>query len=258
MADISLLKAGWSMLRSIVTTPAPRPVGGAAFDHAALGPILSALADEGIRILPETAGDLDDYLAALGEVDPNRLSTTQALAFWINLYNAAALRLVGAAQRAGEDSVLRIPGGFDRSSVTVRGRPYSLDSIEHAKVRRFKDPRIHAALVCGSASCPILRREPYQGDILNTQLDDQLRRFLRAGAAARNDAGELSLSLVFAWYGGDFVRPHRMPVLVPASRGAIRDALTPWLTADLSDWVRAARPTVVFMGYDWSLRCVVG
>jgi hypothetical protein len=57
-------------------------------------------------------------------------------------------------------SVLRMPGAFSAPFVTVAGERLSLDAIEHAKIRRFADPRIHAALVCGSVSCPTLRPPP--------------------------------------------------------------------------------------------------
>ncbi|MGH9893365.1 MAG: DUF547 domain-containing protein [bacterium] len=198
------------------------------------------------------------YVASLARVDPDQLGEPEALAYWINLYNAGALRLAANAQRAGERTVLRVPGAFEQPFVDVAGRPLSLQSIEHGKVRRFKDPRIHAALVCGSVSCPTLRAEPYTGLGVNAQLEDQIRHFLAAGAAIRSDDDQLLLSRVFAWYGADFVRPRRMPALLPASRSAIRDALTPWLPNELADWAGTAQPKVLFMEYDWSLRCSVG
>lgn len=39
-------------------------------------------------------GELDSYLAMMGRVDPAGLSPNDRLAFYINLYNAATLRLI--------------------------------------------------------------------------------------------------------------------------------------------------------------------
>ena len=89
----------------------------------------------------------------------------ERLAFWLNLYNAGALALAADTLSAGENTVLRIPGAFDAPWAMVGGESLSLNDIEHGKIRRFGDPRIHAALVCGSASCPTLRYEPF-GDNL--------------------------------------------------------------------------------------------
>ena len=57
------------------------------------------------------------------------------------------------------------PGAFDAPWAMVGGESLSLNDIEHGKIRRFRDPRIHAALVCGSVSCPTLRYEPFGEDL---------------------------------------------------------------------------------------------
>lgn len=246
------------MVRVILTTKPPRSLGDGSVDHTSLAPMLQAVAADGLKGLPDLEGDLERYLTAMADIEPDGLSRSEAVAFWINLYNVGVLRVAAAAQKTGRVSVLRVPGAFDRPTINVDGQYLSLDSIEHGKVRRFQDPRIHAALVCGSVSCPSLRPEPYNGITLDRQLDDQMQKFLSGGAAARTEDGRLLLSRVFAWYGADFVRPHRMPALVPAKRSAVRDALTPWLPPELADWVRHADPDVTFMRYDWSLRCAVG
>jgi hypothetical protein len=198
------------------------------------------------------------YLSAIRHVEPDRLERDEALAFWINVYNAGALLLAAEAASAGARSVLRVPGGFRRPSVTVAGEVLSLDAIEHAKLRRFGDPRIHAALVCGSVSCPTLRAEPYSGRDISAQLDTQMRRMLADGAVVVDEAGgRVSLSRIFLWYGADFVRPQRMPSLLPVGRRKVLTALSPWLAADMTGWIAATRPRVEFQSYEWSLSCSV-
>lgn len=191
------------------------------------------------------------------EVDPDTLSVDGALAFWLNLYNAGALSLAADALEAGEATVLRVPGAFDSPWAMVNGESLSLNDIEHGKIRRFRDPRVHAALVCGSVSCPTLRYEPFDGTI-SAQLDDQMQSFLAAGGAlVDRDAGVLQLSRVFLWYGGDFVRPGRMPTWLPARRRDISRAIAGWLPADDAEWVVASTPDVAYATYDWGLACSI-
>lgn len=249
----------WSILRSLVTVRSPRPAGAGSVDHQLLQSPLHRLASEGSEVISDISAELGDYVDLLAEVDPDQLTRNEALAYWINLYNAGGLTVAGEAQRKGESSVLRVPGGFRRKFVEVAGESLSLDDIEHGKLRRFGDPRIHGALVCGSVSCPTLNSGPYDGSGLSDQLDDQLRYFLDAGGCvAERDRGVVTLSRVFLWFGTDFVRPHRMPTLWPTmSRSAVVTALTPWLDAEVAEWIESTRPKVEFQSYDWSLRCAV-
>ncbi len=236
----------------------PAPTGRGTVDHRGLAPVLDAVAGGGVAALAGLTEELAAYRALLHAVDPDSLTRSNALAFWINLYNAEALGTAAEALAAGQQSVLRLPGAFDRPRSIIAGERLSLDAIEHGKVRRFCDPRIHGALVCGSLSCPTLRFEPYSGDRLDAQLDDQLRSFLRSGGAvADRAAGELSLTRVLLWYGADFVRPHRMPALLPVRRRKLAGAISPWLDEDDATWIRRERPRVSFQDYDWALGCAV-
>jgi hypothetical protein len=245
------------MLRNQLTIERPRPAGFGRVDHAALFRPLEVLAEGSTAALGDVRTDLDRYIDDLSTVDPNSLARTEALAFWLNLFNAGALRLAADALESGEDSVLRVPGGFNGRFVTVGGEDLSLDAVEHAKIRRFGDPRIHAAIVCGSVSCPTLRGEPYVGDRIDEQLDDQMRYFLASGGATAEE-NVLLLSRVFLWYGTDFVRPNRMPTWIPATRRRVVGALRPWMSDDVVEWFDHTSPRIEFQSYDWGLRCSVG
>lgn len=249
---------GWSVLTSLARVHPPGPFGAGAVSHELLRRPLGRLASEGSAALGQLEQELTIYVRWLSSQRPNDLTRNDALAYWINLYNAGALIVAGRAQRRGEHSVLGIPGGFRTEFVSVAGESLSLGDIEHGKLRRFRDPRIHAALVCGSVSCPTLRGEPYEGRELEEQLDSQIRYFLAAGGSSADRAeGVVRLSRVFLWFGGDFVRPHRMPTFLPASRSAVLLALRPWLALELVEWIAAKRPLVKFQSYDWGLRCAV-
>lgn len=250
------LAVAWSVARS-QRTKRPRPVGDGFVHSNEYAEVLSLLRTDGVAALPSQRGVLSQFRYRMEEVDPDALSKDGALAFWLNLYNAGALVLAADTISAGEPTVLRLPGAFDTPWAMVAGEALSLNDIEHGKVRRFKDPRIHAALVCGSASCPSLRHEPF-GDPLGTQLDDQMRSFLsHGGAVADRETGTLQLSRLFLWYGGDFVRPGRMPAWIPARRHDLARAIAQWLPADDADWVVASSPTIEYATYNWQLACSV-
>lgn len=250
-------RVGWSILRARRTSR-PRPSGSGHVDHGRLGDVLEAMAEHGIRSLPDHRSALIAYRDQLESTDPDTLSRPGALAYWINLYNAGALALAAEAQEDGRDTVLRIPGGFARPWARIGGENLSLDDVEHGKIRRFGDPRIHGALVCGSASCPTLRYAPYDGGQLDDQLGGQMRAFLTSGGA-RTDQGRavLRLSRVFLWYGRDFTRPGRMPTWLPAGKQRLAAAVSQWLPSDDAAWVAATRPKVEFAPYDWSLACSI-
>ena len=252
------LAVAWSIMRA-QRSRRPQPGGTGTADHAALAPVLDAVASDGVAALPDMRTDLDRYRKQLEAVDPDSLSREHSLAYWLNLYNAGALDVAAEAAVSGAPTVLRVRGGFGRPWATVAGEDLSLAAIEHGKIRRFGDPRIHGALVCGSASCPTLRAVPYTGDAVDTQLDEQLRSFLRRGGAlVDRSAGVIRLSRIFLWYGADFVRPHRMPTWRPAGKRRVLRAVTPWLPADIASDVAADTLAPALQPYDWSLACSVG
>lgn len=246
-----------SMLRAR-RVRAPKPLGSGDIEHGGLQPVLDDLASRGIGSLVGNGPTLEAQIARAGVVRPDLLSPPGALAFWINLYNTAALVAAREAWVASEGSMLRLPGVFSRPVVDIDGETLSLDDIEHGKIRRFGDPRIHAALVCGSVSCPTLRHEPFTGPDLDRQLDDQMRVFLRAGGVIVDRAARsIRLNRIFRWYSRDFTRPDTMPNLLPAMPGLVRDTVAWWLPDDDRTWVWTERPTVEFMPYDWGLACAV-
>ena len=120
----------------------------------------------------------------LASFDPSSLSEQERLAFWINAYNAFALREV--LERYPVESIrpadfLGIPerSFFTDEKHVVNGTAYSLDQIENDVLRaEFDEPRIHFAIVCASTSCPELRAEAYTAEKLETQLGEQARSFV--------------------------------------------------------------------------------
>jgi hypothetical protein len=230
----------------------------AAFDLDGYARILDAHTKE----VSDTAGVRVDYaalrgspdwqkvVASLAASDPNRLETRpERLSFWINAYNVFAIDLV--ARNLPIESIRDI-GSFLRpvwkhEAGRIQGRAYTLDEIEHQILRPLGEPRIHAAIVCASVSCPSLARTPYRASELDAQLDAALAAWLanpRKGSRLDPSAGVLRLSSIFDWFAEDF-----------EAAGGVLAYLEPHLPAATRRWLETHRAEVEldYFDYDWSL-----
>jgi len=109
---------------------------------------------------------LDAYLAHLSSANPNAQALGAAkLAFWINAYNAVTIK--GILREYPTSSIRNHTAKlfgyniWDDLLLTVGGKPYSLNHMEHEVLRKMGEPRIHFAIVCASISCPRLLNEAY-------------------------------------------------------------------------------------------------
>src|SRR6185436_15229890 len=136
------------------------------------------------------------------------------------------------------------------------GQPAYLDFIEHETLRKdgvYDDPRVHVAVVCASIGCPMLRNEAFVPERLEAQLEDAMRRFLSDRKRNRYNAanGKLEVSRIFDWYGKDFEKGHK-------GYGSVKETFARYaeLLADKPEdraAVRALKPEVAFLDYDWGL-----
>jgi hypothetical protein len=223
--------------------------------------LYAALLDRHTREVPDTAGVRVDYTGLRASADWRRLIAGFAtsvpptaadrsgqLAFWINAYNALAIDLV--VRRAPETSIRDIGNllrpVWKRQAGVVAGAPVTLDWIEHQLLRKLGEPRIHAAIVCASVSCPSLLREPWAEARLGAQLDAAMRAFLanpRKGLRIDPASHTLFMSRIFDWFAGDF----------EAGGGVLR-SISPYLQARDRAWLAAnPDPRIRYLDYDWRL-----
>jgi len=199
---------------------------------------------------------LDAYLAELADTDDDTLESDDAKqAFWINAYNAVTIRIL--IDEGLPDTVphaaLFGKNIFKQEDYRVAGKVRSLDEIEHEILRkRFDDPRIHAALVCGASSCPRLRPEPYRAGKLDRQLDEEVHRWLTQGrdkAGHRKneldlDAGVFRVSRIFKWFQEDFNGGGEEGVLAFLSRH---------VDEPTRRYLQQHDVEIEYLDYDWSL-----
>ncbi|HKB16913.1 MAG TPA: DUF547 domain-containing protein, partial [Planctomycetota bacterium] len=200
-------------------------------------------------------GSLRGYLEGLASIPADKfdaLPRAERLAYWINAYNAFTVRLI--LDHYPVKSIKDI-GGLFRSPFkkefialpNLRRELLSLDDIEHGILRpQFADPRVHFAIVCASKGCPPLRSEAYRAEVLETQLDDQARRFLADPGKNRVDveAKTLHLSPIFKWFREDFEKSAgSVPKFVARFLG-------PKTAAAIGDGVGWE---IEYTDYDWTL-----
>jgi hypothetical protein len=119
----------------------------------------------------------------------------------------------------------------------------SLDYIEHEVLRpRFKDPRIHFAINCAAKSCPPLLNRPFEGEILESQLDSLTQEFINNPKSTFIKNNTLYISKIFDWFKEDF---NDNPLVF------IRSYAHDRLKSELDK--SGAQIKISFLNYDWTL-----
>jgi hypothetical protein len=190
---------------------------------------------------------LEAIRAQLGRVDVSALSARQQLAYWINVYNVNVVATVvehypvRSIREISTDPIIRL-NVFKKERVPFGDAKMSLDDVENARIRAaFHDPRIHFAINCAAKSCPPIRMEPYSGDRIDVQLDDQARRFLRRTVRfeRKGDTMVVHVSKILDWFNDDFADKlaflRRYVSVPPASKAEFKYDDYDW---SLNDWRR--------------------
>lgn len=195
---------------------------------------------------------LIDWLTEISQINLQQSDDPEEqLALWINLYNALVIAevLKKYPLKSILPKFLGIPNWisffafFSSPVFDAHQRFYSLNNIEHDILRpQFQDPRLHFALVCASMGCPLLRNEAYMGDRIQTQLDEDARRFInnRNKLFYDNESKILYCSQIFKWYRSDFLK--------------VADSIPDYIKTYLSSPLELDKNTPIrYLKYDWYL-----
>ncbi len=156
----------------------------------------------------------DRIINDLKNVEPYLIQDgNERLAFWINVYNLYTIKLI--SDNYPVTSILDLEQTAGKNPWEINfiemagGRKFSLDEIEKKiLIPKYKEPRIHYALVCAAQSCPEIIPEAYLPERLDEQLDSQAKIFLNDTEKNYIDrkSGELNLSMIYKWYRNDFIK----------------------------------------------------
>ncbi len=170
--------------------------------------------------------------------------------FWINIYNAW-YQILAVREKQTRPEI------FTAKLISIAGKKFSLDDIEHGILRKYRwkysmgylpkffpgklikqlavskiDYRIHFALNCGAKSCPPIAFYSY-ADIDN-QLSLASKSFLDSETDFDDARKEVSVTKIMDWFRADF-----------NGKKGIRRIINQVLQKDVSDY------TIKFKPYSW-------
>ncbi len=136
----------------------------------------------------------------------------------INAYNALAINMVlnnpckvAFGRFCWLTASIRDISGFgvqvwDMPAGDVGGVEYTLNDLE-TFIRSLNDCRIHACIVCASASCPNIQPFAYTAEDIEAQKNHSMKEFLsneQKGLSLDEEKNVITLSSIFLWYQSDF------------------------------------------------------
>lgn len=209
-------------------------------DHSEWGILLKKYVnnngDVNYKAFMKDKNALDTYINILSANSPTaKWSKNEKLAYYINLYNAATVKLI--LDNYPLKSIKDIKNPWDNSWIKIGNDTYSLGDIEHKILRKMDEPRIHFAINCASYSCPKLANIPFLASTLELQLKKATFDFVNDPSKNKITSEKLELSNIFKWFKGDFT-----------NNGSLIDFLQPYTKLAINP-----KAKINYTDYDWSL-----
>jgi len=194
---------------------------------------------------------IEEISETLVDIDPEIISNdNEAKAFWINVYNFAAIRLVVRSYPVDSITSFKvslIKHPWSKKSIQVAGRWYSLSGIEkEVLLKRYNDPRIIFAVSCAAVSCPDRRPEVFDGARLENQLDDLIRNFFlnpKKGLSLNRETNTLTLAWIIK----------KDSHLFQDDEEKIAGFVMPYLDKEQRDWLALHQIRIDYFRHDWTL-----
>jgi len=187
--------------------------------------------------------NFESYLQAL-EAAPSFDNKDEELAYWINSYNALAIK--GILNKRSPKSLLGRVGYFKSAKYNVGGKRINLYDLERSIIIPLGEPRIHFAINCASGSCPKLLSEAYQAEKLEQQLEKVTKDFINDSTRNEFDQDKkiARLSKIFDWFKADF----------SDHSGSVQKYIAQYVDDPaLAEGLRNESYKIKYLKYDWSL-----
>ncbi|PWL40549.1 DUF547 domain-containing protein [Flagellimonas aquimarina] len=209
-------------------------------DHSTWNDLLKKFVDDDGNVdyagFKKDVASLEAYLKLLSQNAPSATwSKNEKLAFYINLYNAATVKLI--VDNYPIKSIKDIPNRWKKEWISINEKVTSLNDIEHKILRKMNEPRIHFAINCASYSCPKLLNSAFTEQNLERLLSKATIDFVNDKKRNRFENGTAQLSKIFRWYKNDFT-----------SNTSLLEYINTYLDNPTSKDAK-----VEYLDYDWSL-----
>lgn len=180
-------------------------------------------------------GELNQLITEIEQANLDGFSEDERKAFYINAYNLLVINQV--IENYPVQSVMNVPGFFDKQKFVVAGEKLTLNQLEKDKLLKpYKDPRLHFVLVCGAKGCPPITNFAYRTKQLENQLNNQTRRALNNPLFIRETTNGTQVSQLFEWYINDF--------------GESKTTTVEFINTYRNSKIN---PNITYYAYDWSL-----
>uniref|UniRef100_A0A7S4M8I8 DUF547 domain-containing protein n=1 Tax=Vannella robusta TaxID=1487602 RepID=A0A7S4M8I8_9EUKA len=255
--------------------------GNATFDHSDWQFILDKYLHENatIRGINETAFDYEglrrnmdvqftNYINSLNSLSSlNDYSLDEQWAILINAYNVFAVNMIienPTKLRLGKlnwpiKSIRDISGFFtqvwDLPAGYIAGQEYTMNQVE-TMVRDLNDPRIHACVVCASASCPDLQTFAFTGPGIDAQKNYSMTHFLQnTGKGLRIDSSNniMYVSSIFNWYADDFENDNCTCLNGGRPFQSVEAFILTFAPPSVRQYYYQYKPSMQYLSYDWHM-----
>jgi hypothetical protein len=224
------------------------------------------------RALKAERGKLDGFINQQAATAVDKLSREEQIAFWLNAYNAIALKtvvdhypLAGKSPDYPAKSIRQISGAFERLPHRVGGRTLTLDQIEQTVLAGFRDPRVFFALGRGAVGSGRLRSEAFAPARIEQQLAETAAECVTRAQCIRIDreTARVHVSSIFSWREKEFAAAYADKAPAPfASRSPIERAVIAYVLPDLlpseKEFLEKNNFQLVYIPFDWNLNDLTG
>lgn len=182
----------------------------------------------------------------------------EQIAFWVNAYNSFTLQSI-IDQDPLKGSIKDILGVWKVRRFKIVEDSKTLDNIEHKTLRpNYNEPRVHAIINCASISCPILRNEPYTGEKLEEQLEEQTKHWINSphGIQIDREDNKVSLSAIFDWFGSDWEKDYAIEegkFTGNTKQRATLNFISQYVSDEDREYLEAGEYEIRYIDYDWNL-----
>jgi hypothetical protein len=196
------------------------PASTTRVDHAAWDAFLAryaGTAEDGIvrlaygRVSEADKAALDCYVAMLAGMPVSRLSRPEQFAFWVNLYNALAVKLVLDHYPVASIRDINLSRGmtewgpFVGKLATAEGEGVSLDDILHRILRPiWREARVHYVVNPSAVGAPNLPLQALTAANAQELMTRGGREFVNQPRGATVRGGTVHVSSIYTWYQSDF------------------------------------------------------
>lgn len=203
-----LLQSACSTIQKTPVAPSlPAPTAVAAYARV----LASHVNDDGevdFKAIADKPADLLAYVRYVSDTDFSSVgSSPQILAHHLNAYNALSIYTVIAKGIPETNAGFRKVRFFYLTKMKIGGKVMSLVDYENKYIRTLGEDRVHWALNCMAVSCPRLPKIPFDGDKIESQLQQATTEFFNSEKHVRLDEAKKTVyvSEILKFFPEDFV-----------------------------------------------------